>query len=42
MKCRITMKDYSMLLAMASALKENGMELGRDYTTSGLDMFINW
>ena len=41
-KCRITMKDYKMLISMAAALKENGMELNRDYTTSGLDMFITW
>lgn len=41
-KCRITMKDYKMLIGMAGALKENGMELNKDYTTSGLDMFITW
>lgn len=41
-KCRITMKDYKMLISMAGALKENGMELNKDYTTSGLDIFITW
>ena len=41
-KCRITMKDYKMLIGMAGALKENGMELNKDYTTSGLDVFITW
>lgn len=42
MKCRITMKDYKMLIGMAGALKENGMVLNKDYTTSGLDVFITW
>lgn len=41
-KCRITMKDYSMLLGFCGALKENGLVLGEDFTTSGLDVFVTW
>lgn len=41
-KCRITMKDYKMLLGFCGALKENGMVLGENYTTSGLDVFVTW
>lgn len=41
-KCRITMKDYKMLLAFCGALKENGLVLGEDYTTSDLDVFVTW
>lgn len=42
LKCRITMKDYSMLIGFCSALKENGLVLGENYTTSGLDVFVTW
>ena len=41
-KCRITMKDYQMLLGFCGALKENGLVLGEDFTTSGLDVFVTW
>lgn len=41
-KCRITMKDYKMLLGFCGALKENGLVLGEDFTTSGLDVFVTW
>lgn len=41
-KCRITMKDYKMLLGFCGALKENGMVLGENFTTSGLDVFVTW
>lgn len=41
-KCRITTKDYKMLLAFCGALEENGFELNKNYTTSGLDVFITW
>ncbi len=42
LKCRITMKDYNMLIGFCGALKENGMVLGEDFTTSGLDVFVTW
>ena len=42
LNCRITMKDYSMLLGFCGALKENGMVLGENFTTSGLDVFVTW
>lgn len=42
LKCRITMKDYKMLLAFSGALKENNMVLGEDFTTKGLDVYITW
>ncbi len=41
-KCRITTKDYKMLLAFCGALEENGFELNKNYTTSGLDVFVTW
>lgn len=41
-KSRITMKDYKMLLAFTGALKENGYNLGDEFTTSGLDVFFTW
>ncbi len=41
-KCRITMKDYKMLLAFTGALKENGFVLDEDFRTSGLDVFFTW
>lgn len=41
-KCRITMKDYKMLLAFTGALKENGFLLDEDFRTSGLDVFFTW
>ncbi len=41
-KCRITMKDYKMLLAFTGALKENGFILDEDFRTSGLDVFFTW
>lgn len=41
-KARITLKDYKMLISFCGALKENGFELGKNYTTSGLDVFITW
>ncbi|MBQ8503889.1 MAG: DUF4474 domain-containing protein [Clostridia bacterium] len=42
LKCRITMRDYNMLLGFCGALKENGLVLGEDFTTSGLDVFVTW
>ncbi len=42
MKARITMKDYKMLLGFTSALKANGLILGEDYSTSGLDVTVEW
>ncbi len=42
LKARMTMKDYQMLLGFTGALKENGMVLGEDFTTSGLDVFVEW
>lgn len=42
MKCRITMVDYSMLMNFCGALKENGLEMNKDFTTSGLDVFVTW
>ncbi len=42
LKCRITMKDPEMLLKFCGALKSNGFELDKNYTTSGLDVFITW
>ena len=41
-KCRITVKDYKMLLAFTGALKENGYIDGEDFRTSGLDVFFTW
>ena len=41
-KCRITVKDYKMLLAFTGALKENGFIDGEDFRTSGLDVFFTW
>lgn len=40
--CRITTKDYKMLLAFCGALQENGLVQGVNYTTNGLDVFIKW
>lgn len=42
LKARLTMKDYKMLIGFCGALKENGFELGKNYTTSGLDVFVSW
>lgn len=42
LKCRITMKDYDMLLGFCDALKSNGMVLGQDYATDGLDVLVTW
>lgn len=42
MNVRITMKDYRMLVSFCAALKDNGFALNQDYTTSGLDVYINW
>lgn len=42
LKCRITMKDYDMLLSFCDSLKSNGMVLGNDYATDGLDVLITW
>lgn len=39
---RMTMKDYDMLLAFTGSLKDNGMVLGQDFTTKGLDVYVNW
>ena len=41
-KCRITMKDYKMLLAFTGSLKENGFIVDEDFKTSGLDVFFTW
>lgn len=40
--CRITAKDYAMLVSICGALKENGYVLGENFTTSGLDVYITW
>ncbi|MBQ7296186.1 MAG: DUF4474 domain-containing protein [Clostridia bacterium] len=42
LKARMTMKDYEMLLAFTGALKENGMILGEDFSTKGLDVYVEW
>lgn len=42
LSCRITAKDYTMLLAICGALKENGYVLGENFTTQGLDVYITW
>lgn len=42
MNVRITLKDYKMLLSFCGALKENDMELERDYITDGLDVYLVW
>ena len=42
LSCRITAKDYAMLLAICGALKENGYVLGENFTTNGLDVYITW
>ncbi len=42
LKCRITMKDYDMLLGFCDSLKSNGMVLGKDYATDGLDVLVTW
>ncbi len=42
LKCRITMKDYNMLLGFCDALKSNGLVLGEDYATDGLDVLVTW
>lgn len=42
LKCRITMKDYDMLLGFCDALKSNGLVLGEDYATDGLDVLVTW
>ena len=41
-KCRITLKDYKMLLAFTGSLKENGFIMDEDFTTSGLDVYFTW
>ncbi len=41
-KSRITMKDYNMLLCFVNALKENGLELDKDFKTKGLDVYVTW
>ncbi|MDO4380959.1 MAG: DUF4474 domain-containing protein [Clostridia bacterium] len=41
-KCRITMKDAKMLLAFCVALEQNGFKINKNYTVSGLDVFITW
>lgn len=41
-KCRITAKDYKMLLGICGGLKENGLQMGKDFTTNGLDVFLTW
>lgn len=42
LECRITMKDYDMLLGFCNALKKNGLVLDKDFSTSGLDVFVTW
>lgn len=42
LSCRITAKDYAMLLSICNALKENGYVLGENFTTQGLDVYITW
>ncbi|MCM1364829.1 MAG: DUF4474 domain-containing protein [Faecalibacterium sp.] len=42
MRVRITMKDYKMLLSFCAAMKDNGFTLNKDFTTSGLDVYITW
>ncbi len=42
LKARITMKDYTMLIGFTSALEENGLVKGTDYSTKGLDVYVTW
>ena len=42
LKCRITMKDQAMLEAFTKSLQQSGLVLDKDYTVSGLDVFITW
>ena len=42
LKCRITMKDQAMLDAFTKSIQQNGLVLDKDYTVSGLDVFMNW
>ena len=41
-KCRITMKDPKMLLAFCVSLEQNGFKINKNYTVSGLDVFVTW
>lgn len=42
LKARMTMKDYKMLSGFTGALEQNGMVRGKDFTTSGLDVYVEW
>lgn len=42
LKARMTMKDYAMLSGFVGALEQNGMVRGKDFTTSGLDVYVEW
>ena len=39
-RARITMNDPVMLLSFCNALKENGLQLNKNFTVSGLDVFV--
>ncbi len=41
-KARITMKDAKMLLAFCVSLEQNGFKINKNYTVSGLDVFVTW
>ena len=43
-KCRITMKDETMLKGFVNALKSkpNNLVEGRHFAVNGLDVFITW
>ncbi len=42
LKARMTMKDYSMLSGFVGSLEANGMVRGKDFSTSGLDVYVEW
>lgn len=42
LKCRITMKDQVMLDAFTKSLQQSGLVPDKDFTVSGLDVFISW
>lgn len=42
LKARMTMKDYKMLTGFVGALEQNGMVRGKDFSTSGLDVYVEW
>ena len=42
MKARVTMKDKEMLELFTASLEKNGLHRNKEYTTSGLDVYISW